>query len=90
MGGSPWGSCTFGGNWNNGANYGPFYENWNNSPSDSNINRGDRAILIFKFTYPGRKAESHTKKLASKPIAEMCWRVLKDVILWVVTQNYGM
>lgn len=71
--------CSRGGNWNNGLNNGPFYENWNNSPADTNINRGDRDILIRKSAYPGRKAESHTRvwQVGSMPkLAGECKRML--------------
>lgn len=34
-----------GGNWNNGANVSPLYWNGNNSPTDTNINIGARAVI---------------------------------------------
>ena len=81
--------CFRGGNWNNGSNNGPFYENWNNSPSNANINRGDRDILTIKICISLPKGGIAYHSLASRHRAENSWRVHKDA-LWVATRNFGM
>ena len=44
-------AALLGGNWNNGANAGSRYSNWNNAPSNSNNNIGSRGVgdEIFGF-----------------------------------------
>ena len=71
--------CSRGGSWDLGLNLGPFFEHWSYSPAGTYIIRGDRDILIRKSTYPGRKAESHTKvwQVGSMPkLAGECKRML--------------
>ena len=70
--------CFRGGNWNNGSNNGPFYENWNNTPTNTNINRGDRNILLMNICISLPKGRIAYRSLASKQYAEMSWRVHKD------------
>jgi hypothetical protein len=38
------------GNWNNAANAGVFYRNWNNNRSNDNNNNGFRAGDYFTFS----------------------------------------
>ena len=38
------------GNWNNGTNVSPFYWNGNNGPSNTNINIGARAVILWEST----------------------------------------
>ena len=44
-------AALLGGNWNDGANAGSRYSNWNNAPSNSNNNIGSRGVgdEIFGF-----------------------------------------
>ena len=81
--------CFRGGNWNNGSNYGPFYENWNYTPSNTNINYGDRDILSENLHIPAARQNRMPIdwQVGNMPkIAGECKRMLmNNTRLWNVT-----
>ncbi len=73
------------GNWDNGANDGPFTLNLNNAPSNVNTNIGFRCASIQASFAPAFTKASAGKPEQNRRFTE--WRSLTNVKIWMITDS---